>query len=79
MRAIIGTASSALEMQEAVGSMGLQRPPTIKEFVIHSILGSREVHDTIVDPEERVTDMDLPPPPRPSSDSIVFDLGLPPR
>ena len=58
----------------------LQRPPTIKEFVIHSILGSREVHDTLVDPEERASQVDLlPPPPRPSQDSIVFDLQTPPR
>jgi hypothetical protein len=55
----------------------LQRPPTIKEFVIHSILG-REAADTLVDPEERATDADLLPPPRPSQDSIVFDLQLPP-
>jgi hypothetical protein len=56
----------------------LQRPPTIKEFVIQSILG-REVADTLVDPEERATDADLlPPAPRPSQDSIVFDLQLPP-
>jgi len=57
----------------------LQRPPTIKEFVIHSILG-RDVADTLVDPEERASDADLmPPPPRPSQDSVVFDLGVPPR
>jgi hypothetical protein len=57
----------------------LQRPPTIKEFVIQSILG-RDVADTLVDPEERASDVDLvPPPPRPSQDSIVFDLLTPPR
>jgi hypothetical protein len=66
----------------------LQRPPTIKEFVIHSILGWREAADTLVDDEppsgaiepesepERVTM--LPPAPRPSQDSIVFDLASPP-
>lgn len=62
--------------------MGLQRPPTIKEFVIQSILGwGREVADTIVDPVEegRTTEVDpLPPAPRPSQDSIVFDLMSPP-
>ena len=55
----------------------LQRPPTIKEFVIHSILG-RDVADTLVDPEERASQVDLLPPPRPSQDSIVFDLMTPP-
>jgi hypothetical protein len=55
----------------------LQRPPTIKEFVIHSILG-REAADTLVDPEERASEVDLLPPPRPSQDSIVFDLMVPP-
>lgn len=60
--------------------MGLQRPPTAKEFVIHSILGGRQAADTIVDEEERTTLVDpMPPPPRPSQDSIVFDLMLPPR
>jgi hypothetical protein len=67
-------------MQGSLVIMGLQRPPTIKEFVIHSILGGRDVADTIVDPEERTTDVDpIPPPPRPSQDSIVFDLMTPPR
>jgi hypothetical protein len=55
----------------------LQRPPTIKEFVIQSIL-RREVADTLVDPEERSTEVDLLPPARPSQDSIVFDLMAPP-
>jgi hypothetical protein len=55
----------------------LQRPPTIKEFVIHSILG-QEPRDTLVDPEERASEVDLIPPPRPSQDSIVFDLMVPP-
>jgi hypothetical protein len=59
--------------------MGLQRPPTIKEFVIYSILEStREAADTIVDRDERETSVDPPPPPRPSQDSIVFDLASPP-
>jgi hypothetical protein len=56
----------------------LQRPLTFKEFVIQSILGSREAADTIVDAEERATEVDLPPPPPPSQDSIVFDLKSPP-
>jgi hypothetical protein len=71
----------------------LQRPPTIKEFVIRSILGWREAADTIVDcddeaptavlgrdepVEERVTEVDPMPPPRASQDSIVFDLVSPP-
>jgi len=55
----------------------LLRPPTIKEFVIHSILG-RDTADTLVDPQERAPDIDLPPPPRPTQDSIVFDLMTPP-
>ena len=61
----------------------LQRPPTIKEFVIRSILGWRDAADTIVDPEEvgspevidRVTEVDPLPPARASLDAIIFDLA----
>lgn len=66
----------------------LQRPPTIREFVIQSILGRRETADTLVDREdeaptgvlEREPELEEPlyPPLRPSQDSIVFDLGSPP-
>jgi hypothetical protein len=59
--------------------MRLQRPPTLGEFVIHSILGGREIADTVVDPEERITEVDPIPPPRPTLDSVVFDLMSPPR
>jgi hypothetical protein len=59
-----------------------QRPPTLERFVIKSILGLREVADTLVDRDEarttvvdvgdRVTDVDPLPPARASQDSIVF-------
>jgi hypothetical protein len=55
----------------------LPRPPTLKEIVMHSLLGWREPHDTLVDPDdERPTEI---PEPRDSMVSVVFDLTLPPR
>ncbi len=65
----------------------LQRPPTLKEFVIHSLLRWRD-RDTLVDPEEeepttllRRPDRDAPPadPPRASRPSFAFDLSVVPR
>jgi hypothetical protein len=65
-------------VEDEDGSAMLQRPLTFKEFVIQSILGSREAADTIVDPEERLTEVDPLPPARPSLDSITLALRLPP-
>jgi hypothetical protein len=61
--------------------MALQRPPTLKEIVMRSLLGWREPADTIVDAEdERTTEIpSLPEEPRPTLISVVFDLCGPPR
>jgi hypothetical protein len=54
----------------------LPRPPTLKEIVIHSLLGWREPADTLVDPEDaRPTEI---PEHRDTLVSVVFDLGSPP-
>jgi hypothetical protein len=60
----------------------LQRPPTLREFVIHSLLRWRE-RDTLVDRDDEEPTRQLkrpesdPPPrePRGSRTSIVFDLS----
>ena len=63
-----------------------QRPPTLKEIVIQSLLRWRDAADTVVDsdeelqstvvdPEDRVTEIDPFPAPRPTQDSVVFDLA----
>jgi hypothetical protein len=69
-------------MQCVSGMGALQRPPTIKEFVIRSILARREPAPTLVDREDEsptgvlareVLDAELPPA-RASQASVVFDL-----
>jgi hypothetical protein len=62
----------------------LQRPATLKEFVIHSLLAWRE-RDTLVDTDDeeptallRRPDSDAPPPDPPRS-SFVFDLSVVPH
>lgn len=53
----------------------LPRPPTLREIVMHSLLG-REPADTLVDADdERPTE--IPAPARDTLVSVVFDLGLP--
>ena len=62
--------------------MALQRPLTRKEFVIQSLLTWREPWATLVDAEEE--DLTVPltrpesEPPRPATDSCVFDLTVVP-
>lgn len=54
----------------------LPRPPTLKEIVMQSLLGWREVHDTLVDPDDaRPTEV---PAPRDTMVSVVFDSTSPP-
>ncbi len=68
----------------------LQRPPTLKEIVMRSLLQWREPADTLVDDEEdldaRTTEVpqaapwDMPPPAaRDTVPSVVFDLFNPLR
>jgi hypothetical protein len=65
-----------------VGMCALQRPPTIREFVIRSILGAREPAPTLVDRDDEAPTAVLPreafedelPPARASQASVVFDL-----
>jgi hypothetical protein len=61
----------------------LQRPPTLKEIVMRSLLEWREPADTLVDEQDlddRTTEIpaqpwEMPPPPvRSSLPSAVFDL-----
>jgi hypothetical protein len=66
----------------------LQRPATLKEFLIHSLLVGRD-RDTLVDGDDEEPtrqlqrpDCDRParmPPPRASLTSYVFDLHVVPR
>ena len=59
----------------------LQRPPTLKEIVMRSLLAWREPADTIVD-EEDDRPTEIPDPAedaRPTLVSVVFDLCNPPR
>jgi hypothetical protein len=58
----------------------LQRPPTIREFVIRSILrgaadADEEATTAVCDGGDRDTVVDPPPSARPAYDSIVFDLA----
>lgn len=59
----------------------LQRPPTLKEIVMRSLLAWREPADTIVDDEnDRPTEIpETPEDARPTLVSVVFDLCNPPR
>jgi hypothetical protein len=71
----------------------LQRPPTLKEIVMRSLLQWREPADTLVDPHEgpdadldldgRTTEVPTCEPPTPSMrdtlTSAIFDLFTPPR
>ena len=70
-------------MHRLPGMCALQRPPTIREFVIRSILGAREPAPTLVDREDEAPTAVLSrgafedelPPVRASQASIVFDLS----
>ncbi len=72
----------------------LQRPPTLKEIVMRSLLQWREPSDTLVDPGEgpdadlgldgRTTEVptpwgESPPSARDTLTSAIFDLFAPPR
>lgn len=66
----------------------LQRPPTLKEIVMRSLLQWREPADTLVDDELDVRTTEVPAPPswdmpapspRDTVPSVVFDLFAPPR
>jgi len=61
----------------------LQRPATLKELVIHSLLRWRD-RDTLVDrddeePTRQLVRPDSDAPPRPAHSSHVFDLSVVPR
>jgi hypothetical protein len=69
-----------------MGMARLQRPPTLKEIVMRSLLQWREPADTLVDDEidARTTEVPTPPPwdmpaSRDTLPSVVFDLFAPPR
>jgi hypothetical protein len=63
-------------------AMALQRPLTREEFVIQSLLSSREPWVTLVDAEEadptEPMERPEPAPPRATSPSLVFDLTFVP-
>ena len=66
----------------------LQKPPTVREIIMRSILSVRNALDTLIDREEakapagvessdRVTEVDPLPPARSALDSIAFELCRP--
>jgi hypothetical protein len=49
-------------MQRRAGMARLQRPPTLKEIVMRSLLSYREPADTIVDSDDDRPTVEVPPP-----------------
>ncbi len=77
-----------------MGMASLGRPLTHKEFVIRSLMGPRDQAPTLIDVDVDVDEdeasgvlarehveswPELPPPPRDTLSSVVFDLVMPQR